>query len=94
MKLERRVRALEARLITDPAVLSFADGSTQEICCRGDYLLRLFQGACGGADLRPGHAEQLDLIRRSVRAREPGGGHMTEVLRCLLHAQAEERGSR
>lgn len=93
MKLERRVRALEARLITDPVILHFADGSTREIHGRGDFLLNLFCGACGGADLSPWQAEQLDLIGRSVAAREPGGARLTEVLRCALRAQAEERGS-
>ncbi len=92
MRLERRVRALEARLITDPLVLYFADGSTREIHGRGDFLLNLFQGACGGADLSPWQAEQLELVRRSVGAQEPGGGRMVELLKCLLHGPVEERG--
>jgi hypothetical protein len=29
----------------------------------------------------------LDLIRRSVHSEEPGGGHMIELLKCLLHAR-------
>ena len=41
MRVERRVRALEARYIKDPVVLYFADGSTAEICGHGDFLLRL-----------------------------------------------------
>jgi hypothetical protein len=93
-RLEKRIRALEARLITDPVVLYFADGTTREICGRGNFLLRLFESACGGADLTTDQAEQLDLIRRSVAAREPGGGHMIELVRCAPHAQAEERGDR
>ena len=93
MRLEKRIRALEARLITDAVVLYFAGGSTRELRGRGDFLLRLFHGACGGVDLSPGQAEQLDLIRQSVGAQEPGGARMTEVLRCLLHASAEEEVS-
>jgi len=92
MSLQRRIRALEARLITDPVTLYFADGSTCELHGHGDFLLRLFCVACGGADLSPGHAEQLELIRQSVGAREPGGGRMVELLKCLLHGSVEEQG--
>jgi hypothetical protein len=84
MKFERRIRALEARLIADPVILHFADGSTREICGRGDYLLTLFVGASRGADLIPGQAEQLELIRHAVRADEPGRGHMIELIQVML----------
>ena len=93
MNFKKRVRALEARFLGDPVILRFADGTTREICGRSDYLLNLFAGACGGADLSPGQAAQLELIRQSVYAQEPGGARMTEVLRCLLHASAEEEVS-
>jgi hypothetical protein len=93
MKFERRVRALEAKLITDPVVLHFADGSTREMRGRGHFLLQLLCGACGGLELRPEQAAQLELIRQSVAAQEPGGGRMVEVLRCCLQGPAEERGS-
>ena len=93
MKFEKRIRALEARLLADQCILFFADGSTREICGGVNILLDLFAGACGGADLSPGQVEQLELIRQSVSAQEPGGGHMTELVRCVLHAHAEERSS-
>jgi hypothetical protein len=86
MRLEKRIRALEARLVSDPVVLQFADGSTKEICGRGDFLLDLFCGACSGSDLGPAHAAQLELIRQSVGAQEPGGGHMVELIRSLLNS--------
>jgi hypothetical protein len=89
MRFERRVRALEARLITDPVILHFADGSTRELRGPGDFLLRLFPGVFGKANLSPGQAAQLDLIRQSVSSKEPGGGRMVELLKCLLHAQAD-----
>jgi hypothetical protein len=82
MRLEKRIQALESKLMMDPVVLHFADGSTRNLCGRGDFLLSLLQGACGGANLRSGQAAQLDLIRQSVYAHEPGGGHMIELLRC------------
>lgn len=89
MRLEKRIRALEARLIKDPVILHFADGSTHEIRGHGDFLLGLFVGVCGGADLAPWQAEQLELIRQSVYAEEPGGARMTELLRCFLQLPAD-----
>ncbi len=92
MNLEKRIRALEARMITDPLILYFADGSTRKLCGRGDLLLSLFEGACGGSDLSSWQAAQLQLIRQSVAAQETGGGHMVELLRCFLNGPTEERG--
>jgi hypothetical protein len=86
--VKRRIQALEARMMSDPVVLHFADGSTREICGQGDSLLCLARGACG-ADLSPWQAEQLELIRQSVYAREPGGARLTEVVRCLLDGPEE-----
>lgn len=93
MNFEKRLRALEARLTTEPVVLYFADGSKRELHGPGDLVVRLFRGVFGSADLGPAQTEQLDLIRESVSAEEPGGGHMIELLKCLLHARAFERDS-
>ena len=88
MRLERRLRALEARMSADPVILHFADGSTRNVNCRNDVLFSLFRNACGG-NLSPEEAAQLDLIRQSVAADEPGGGHMIELLRALLAGSGE-----
>jgi hypothetical protein len=93
VRIEKRVRALEARFIKDPVVLYFADGSKREIRGHGDFLLNLVADACRGTELGPGQAAQMDLIRQSVAAQESGGGHMVEVLRCLLDGPAEGRGN-
>jgi hypothetical protein len=71
-------------MITDPVILYFADGSTRKIDGRGGYLLSLLIGACGGADLSSGQTANLDLIRKSWYAQEPGGGRMVEMLRAVL----------
>ena len=76
-----------------PVVLYFADGSTAELRGHGDYVLRLYIDCLGRAQLRPQQVEQLDLIRRSVGAREPGGARMTEVVRCILAALEQEQDS-
>jgi len=91
MRLEKRIRVLEARFISDPVILVFADGSTREICGRADFLLSLCCDACFGGDLSPRQAEAVDLIRRSVSAQEPNGGHMTQLIWCFLHGPAEEQ---
>jgi len=80
-------------MIAAPIVLYFADGSTREICGSADSVLGLIRAACRGQDLTPWQSEQLNLIRRSVYALEPGGAHMVELLQCLLHGQAEEQSS-
>jgi hypothetical protein len=94
MKLEKRIRLLEARMISVPVVLFFGDDSKRELHGEGGFLVRLLRDVCRGADLSPGQTPQLDLIRRSVYAQEPAGGRLTELLRCLLHAQADARGNR
>ena len=93
MRLESRIRALEARFIEDPLILYFADGSKREMCGRPDFLLNLLVAGCGGAELSSGQAAQLELIRQSAHAQEPGGGRMIEVLRCLPKGQAAGLGN-
>jgi hypothetical protein len=93
MRLEKRIRALEAKMLADPVILYFADGSTREICGRADFLLRLFSAACAGGDLSSWQTEQLELIRQSVDADERGHGRLVELLRCFLHGPAGEPSS-
>ena len=93
MRVEKRVRALEARYIKDPVVLYFADGSTAEVCGHGDFLLRLLADTCSGGELKPEKAKRLDLVRRSVGALEPGGARLTELLRCVLEGSVETQDS-
>ncbi|HEY7334133.1 MAG TPA: hypothetical protein VH639_04555 [Bryobacteraceae bacterium] len=82
MKLEKRLRALEARMLSEPVILRFADGSTRELCGPRGFLLHLFVES-SSEDLTPEQTSQLDLIRASVAAGEPGGGHIIDLLRAL-----------
>jgi hypothetical protein len=93
MRLEKRIRALEARMLADPVILYFADGTTREICGRADYLLRLFCDACYGGELSPRQATELDLIRDSVGEGGASCAHMTQLIRAFLHGPAEEPSS-
>jgi hypothetical protein len=93
MRLEKRVRALEARMLADPVILYFEDGSTREICGRADYLLKLFCDACYGGELSPRQAAELDLIRDSVGEGGASCAGMTEIIRAFLLGPAEEPSS-
>jgi hypothetical protein len=90
VRLEKRIRTLEARMLSDPVILFFRDGSMGEIHGPPNFLLDLLVRACGGADLTPAQSAQLDLIRQSAYAQEPGGARMTELIRCFLHSPAEQ----
>jgi hypothetical protein len=93
MRVEKRVQRLETRFADDSAVLYFGDGTTAELRGPRDFLLRLIAATCSGTELKPEQAKQLDLVRRSVGAREPGGGRLTEVLRCFLEGPVEAQDS-
>jgi hypothetical protein len=80
-------------MLSDPVVLFFADGTTQELHGTKDFLLRLSCDLCRGVNLSAEQTAQLDMIRDSVAAQEPGGGHMTELVRCFLHGPAEEQAA-
>jgi hypothetical protein len=92
MRLEKRIRALEARMLADPVILYFADGSTREICGRADYLLKLFCTACYGGELSPRQSAELDLIRGSVSAGGASCAQMTQLIRAFLLGPAEGPG--
>jgi hypothetical protein len=86
MNLRRRLESLEGQLSCDPTTLFFADGSSTQITGRGDYILNLFAAAVRGE-----RSPQMELISRSVRSAEPGGGHMLDLARALLNGPLEEQ---
>ncbi len=93
MNLRRRIAALEKRLISEPTLLTMADGSTASIPGYCD-LLNLLVVTAGGANISPEQATQLDLIRRSTDAIQADGGRLIELIRCCVVGlgvrQAEE----
>ena len=90
MNLRRRLAALEKRLISEPTLLVMPDGRTASIPGRGEYLLKLFVAAVGGANISPAQAAELELIRQSTDAKEPSGGRMVELIRCFLLGPGKE----
>ena len=89
MKIERRLRALESKMLADPVILYFADCSKQDTHGPRNFLLDLFVDACRGADLSPRQAAELDLIRNSVGEGGASCAQMTQIIRCFLLGPAE-----
>jgi hypothetical protein len=87
--LEKRIEALESRMLSDAVILHFADGSTKEIRGPRGFLLKLFAGL-SGEHLDPEQAEQFELVRRCIRAEEPGGGRLIAMLKALTPEPAED----
>ena len=71
---EKRIEALERRIVFDPITLFFADGSSTQIGARRDYVLNLFAAACRGE-----RSPQVELIARSVRS---PAGYRDRVASC------------
>jgi hypothetical protein len=93
MKFEKRLRALEAELISAPVVLFFGEGTEQAISEGRNFLVRLLRGVCRGGDLSTGQIAELALIRQCKGSTEPGGGRSVELIQCLLHARPDARRS-
>jgi len=92
MRFEKRIQALEAKMLSDPMILHFADGSTESLTGRRYFLLDLLSGAYGGG-LSPDQAAQLDLIRKCVRAQEPGGGRLVELMQSVMGSAEDFEGA-
>jgi hypothetical protein len=88
MRLEKRIQALEAQMLSDPVVLHFADGSTESLTGPRYFLLDLLSGASSG-NLSLQQAAQLDRIRKCVFAQEPGGGRMVELMQSVMGSVEE-----
>lgn len=86
MKLKKRVQQLENKLTASPIVLHFADGSKRELRGPKHFMLKLFTAAQRGANRTARQAEELELIRHTVHADEPGRGHMVELVQAILAA--------
>jgi len=89
VNIRRRIEALEKRLISEPTVLFMPGGRTASIPGRSEYLLKLLVVAARG-NVSPEQGAQLDLIRRSTGAREPGGGRLVELIRCCVRGPEKE----
>jgi hypothetical protein len=89
MNIYKRLDALEKRFIREPAILTMRDGTTATIWGHGDYLLELLGTVFHNEGISSGQAKQLDLIRRSTETHEPGGAHLTDLIRSLPLSPAD-----
>jgi hypothetical protein len=79
--LDRRLRQLERQLSSEPIVLEMPDGRTVTLPGPGDYAVRLLGAVFG--DLTP----ELALVAQSISSTEPGGAHLIDLARALLHGR-------
>ena len=80
--IKARLAALEQRLITEPLVLHYEDGTTEPLYVRD--LANLFARACRewseGRSLSP----DVDKINRAVSVDEPGGSRLADLVKALV----------
>jgi hypothetical protein len=84
--LYRRLEALENDFDDDPVILFFRDGSHETLS--NERLTLLLGGALHRESLSQADQRNLDSIGRCVRAVEPGGGLMVELIQAILHSPA------
>jgi hypothetical protein len=86
MNFQKRLQNLERQFACDDTItLTMPDGSQEILLFRGRYgVLDLFQRCC-----RDPHCPEAQLIRVSVSQIDSGGGHMGELVWCLLNSPVE-----
>jgi hypothetical protein len=89
MNLRGRIAALERLLISEPVLLTMPGGQTATIRGHGIYLVKLLSDAVRGTNISAEQAAELDLIRKSTDAVEPGGGRIVELIRIFMNGPAE-----
>jgi len=90
VNLERRIRALEGRLVFEAITLVLPDGSERKIPGDGDYRLRLAIEAMriaharhrGEPEPQCSYAQEFQWIQQSVSDNE--SGHMLDLVRIAL----------
>jgi hypothetical protein len=92
MRMLERIRRLEREFIKKPVILHFADGRTEELHGRGNFVVSLLRAANRKQPPNSAEAEQLDMIRRSTSSEEPGGARMIEFIRVILQAREDVDG--
>jgi hypothetical protein len=85
MNIQRRLKLLEKRLISEPIVLQMPDGRTETLRGPRYYTLDLFKRAISG-DRTP----EMELIAQCTSSIEPGGGRMIELVQAILNGPKED----
>jgi hypothetical protein len=79
--LYRRLEALENDFDDEPVTLYFADGRRETLS--SERLLQLFGSVLHPETVSQADQRKLDSVNSCIRAHEPGGGHMVELLRAI-----------
>jgi hypothetical protein len=87
MKLNKRIEGLERMYNEEYAALYFADGITRELRGPRGFLVRLLRAMYRPEVATPQQAEELELIRDCIGARESNGAHLVELARVMMLAR-------
>ena len=83
---DQRLKKLERQLAPeDPVTLIMPDGTQEELPMTRGGMLELFRYLINNEDSR-----KAKLLRASIEILEPGGSHLLELARALLHGPAVE----
>jgi hypothetical protein len=87
--IEARLAALEQRLIKEPLVLHYEDGTTEQLCVRD--VVRLFACACRDRHEGKCYSPEVEAIRRAACVDEPGGSRICEMIKLMgTHGEDSE----
>ena len=84
--LLRRIEKLEKRLLQEPILLEMPNGSTETILADPNYFLDLMMRSLDGEQV-----PEMEVIARSIRSAEPGGGHLVDAARLLWGARRRQQ---
>ena len=83
---EKRLKKLERQLAPEaPVVLIMSDGSREQLRMPRGGMLQLYVYLIKNED-----SPEAKLLRESIQIIEPGGSHLLELARALLHGPAVE----
>lgn len=85
MNLKRRLEILEKRLTSGSITLYMPDGRTETLRGGRYYALDLFVRACNGE-----RTPEMELVAQSIGSIEPGGAHILDLVRGVLHRVPDE----
>lgn len=92
MRLEKRIQALEALLLSDPVMLHFADVGMESLTDPRYFLLDLLSSASSG-NLSPQQGAQLDRIRKCAFEQELGSERVAPLMQSVMGPAKNQRMS-
>lgn len=81
---ERRLRALEKQLGSDPICVHLSDGSTRELSRSKSYPIELLRAVLNPSNLSPAQLADLAMLTDAGKIHNPGNAGLLE-LACALY---------